>query len=154
MTKSKYNLMNEKINEDFEKSERIIKRDDYFVKSKEQYNNDIDQKNFNKFVNKFGKVRISASNSMKNLLNKRNILNQNLSERIKYEKKVKDIISGQLNLDLNEMSLISNRAKEILPDTFRGLDELDLIIKKKQVEENEKSIKKKNPKKNEKNKKK
>ena len=150
MTKSKYNLFNEKINEDYEKSERIIKRDDYFVKSKDQYNNDIDQKNFNKFVNKFGKVRISASNSMKNLLSKRNILNQSLSERIKYEKKIKDIISGAVNLDLNEMSLISNRAKEILPETFRGLDELDLIIKKKQDEEDEKSIKKKNPKKNKK----
>ena len=147
LTKTKYKLINEKINEDYEKSERTIKKDDYFVKSKEHYNNDSDQNKFQKFVNKFGKVRISASNSMKNLLNKRNLLNQSLSEKIKYEKKVKDIISGNITLNVNEMSLISSRAKEILPESFKGLDELDLIIKKKKEEEEEKLIKKKKPKK-------
>ena len=90
---------------------------------------------------------MSASSSMKNLLSKRNILNQSLSEKIKYEKKVKDIISGNITLNVNEMSLISSRAKEILPESFKGLDELDLIIKKKKEEEEEKIIKKKKPKK-------
>ena len=142
MTKSKYRFFNEKINDDFEKSEKLIKKDDYFVKSKEHYNNDIDQKKFNKFVNKFGKVRMSASSSMKNLLSKRNILNQSLSEKIKYEKKVKDIISGAVNLEINELSFISNKAKEILPENFKGLDELDLIIRRKQEEE-EKLLQKK-----------
>ena len=143
LTKTKYKLFNEKINEDFEKSERIIKKNDFFAKSKEYYNNDSDQKKFKKFVNKFGTVRISASNSMKNLLDKRNILNQSLSERIKYEKKVKDIISGAITLDVNEMTMISNKAKEILPENFKGLDKLDLIIhKKKEIEEKEKSMKK------------
>ena len=142
MTRSKYRFFNDKINDDFEKSAKLIKKDDYFVKSKEHYNNDIDQKKFNKFVNKFGKVRMSASSSMKNLLSKRNILNQSLSEKIKYEKKVKDIISGAVNLEINELSFISNKAKEILPENFKGLDELDLIIRRKQEEE-EKLLQKK-----------
>ena len=79
---------------------------------------------------------------MKNLLSKRNILNQSLSEKIKYEKKVKDIISGAVNLEINELSFISNKAKEILPENFKGLDELDLIIRRKQEEE-EKLLQKK-----------
>ena len=142
LTKTKYKLFNEKIIEEYEKSERLIKKADYFVKSKEHYKNDIDQHKFKKFVKKFEKIRISASNSMRNLINKRNIVNQNLSERIKYEKKVRDIISGVLNLEIDEMSSISHRAKEILPESFKGLNELDLIIKRKQDEE-DKSINKK-----------
>ena len=39
--------------------------------------------------------------------------------------------------------MISNKAKERLPENFKGLDKLDLIIhKKKEIEEKEKSMKK------------
>ena len=86
-------------------------------------------------MNKFENVRISASNSMKSLMTKRNMINKSLIERIKYEKKINDIISGAVNLEIDEMSLISDRAKQILPSGFKGLDELDLIIKTKREEE-------------------
>jgi hypothetical protein len=131
LTKSKYNFYNEKINDEFEKSETSRKKDDYFVKSKEQYKHDGDQIQFKKFINRFGKLRISASNNMKNLMTKRSMINKSLIERIKFEKKIKDIITGAVNLEINEMSSFSNRAKQVLPENFKGLDELDMIIKRK-----------------------
>ena len=138
MTQSKYRFFNEKINDEFEKSEKMIKKDDYFVKSKDYYNNDEDQNKFNQFVKKFGKTRIMASNSMQNLLNKRNQLNQSLRERIKYEKMIKDIVSGTLNLGHEELTSISRKAKEVLPEDFKGLEELNSIINKKQEEDKKK----------------
>lgn len=135
LTKSKYQFYNEKINEEFEKSETSRKKDDYFVKSKDQFKHDGDQIRFKNFINRFGKLRISASNSMKNLMIKRSMINKSLIERIKFEKKIKDIITGAVNLEVNEMSSISNRAKQVLPETFKGLDELDMIIKRKKDEE-------------------
>ena len=131
LTKSKYQFYNEKINDEFEKSETSRKKDDYFVKSKDQYKNDGDQIKFKKFINRFGKLRISANNSMKNLMTKRSNINKSLIERIKFEKTIKDIITGAVNLEINEMSSISNRAKQVLPENFKGLDELDMIIKRK-----------------------
>ena len=148
LTKSKYHFYSEKINDEFEKSETSRKKDDYFIKSKDQYKNDGDQIKFKKFINRFGKLRISATNSMKNLMTKRNMINKSLIERIQYEKKIKDIIAGAVNLEINEMSSISNRAKQVLPENFKGLDELDMIIKRKKEEE--KFIVKKSNKKEEK----
>ena len=141
LTKSKYNFYNEKINDEFEKSETSRKKDDYFVKSKEHYKNDGDQINFKKFINRIGKLRISASNSMKNLMTKRSMINKSLIERIKFEKKIKDIITGAVNLEINEMSSFSNRAKQVLPENYKGLDELDMMIKRKK--EGEKFVVKK-----------
>ena len=144
---TKYQLYNEQINEQFEKSERTVKKDDYFAKSKDCYKNDIDQINFNKFVNKFERTRLKASNSMINLIKKRNILNKNLSERIKFEKRIKDILSGSINLDFEEISSFSKRAKELLPENSKDLDDLDLLIKRKKQEEGEKTINNNNNKK-------
>lgn len=146
LSDTKYRLKNEKINEDYEKSEKMIKKSDYFAKSRENYKSDADQMKFKRFVNKFEKTRFKASNSMIDLMKKRQLLNQSLTERIKFEKKIKDILSGVINLEIDEMSSISYRAKEIMPKNHKVLDELDLMIKRKQNEEEtslNKNIKKK-----------
>ena len=108
---------------------------------KAKHKNDGDQINFKKFINRIGKLRISASNSMKNLMTKRSMINKSLIERIKFEKKIKDIITGAVNLEINEMSSFSNRAKQVLPENYKGLDELDMMIKRKK--EGEKFVVKK-----------
>ena len=136
---------NQKILDDFDQSEKIIKQDNYFVKSKDD-NDDIDDKKFNKFLNKFGSVRIKASDSMKNLMVKRNYLNKDIIDKISIEKKIKDIfelfnnrtninnnekgvkIDKNNELDINEMNNVLEKAKEILPPSDKRLEELSNMI--------------------------
>ena len=136
---------NQKILDDFDQSEKIIKQDNYFVKSKDD-NDDIDDKKFNKFLNKFGSVRIKASDSMKNLMVKRNYLNKDIIDKISIEKKIKDIfelfnnraninnnekgvkIDKNNELDINEMNNVLEKAKEILPSSDKRLEELANMI--------------------------
>jgi hypothetical protein len=137
---------NQKILDDFDQSEKIIKQDNYFVKSKDD-NDDVDDKKFNKFLNKFGSVRIKASDSMKNLMVKRNYLNKDIIDKISIEKKLKETFDlfnnrnnnannnekGKINdknheLDINEMNNILEKAKSILPSDDKRLEELANII--------------------------
>ena len=135
---------NQKIIDDFEQSEKIIKQDNYFVKSKDD-TDDIDDKKFNKFLNKFGSVRIKASDSMKNLMVKRNYLNKDITDKIFIEKKMKEIFElfnnrtnvsnnekapkvDKNELDVNEITKVYEKAKEILPSTDKRLEELSNII--------------------------
>ena len=137
---------NQKILDDFDQSEKIIKQDNYFVKSKDD-NDDVDDKKFNKFLNKFGSVRIKASDSMKNLMVKRNYLNKDIIDKISIEKKIKEIFDlfnnrnnnvninekGKINdknheLDINEMNNVLEKAKSILPIDDKRLEELANII--------------------------
>ena len=138
---------NQKILDDFDQSEKIIKQDNYFVKSKDD-NDDVDDKKFNKFLNKFGSVRIKASDSMKNLMVKRNYLNKDIIGKISIEKKMKEIFDSFSNrnnnannnnekakindknndLDINEMNNVLEKAKGILPSDDKRLEELANII--------------------------
>ena len=136
---------NQKILDNFEQSEKIIKQDNYFVKSKDD-TDDIDDKKFNKFLNKFGNVRIKASDSMKNLMVKRNYLNKDIIDKISIEKKIKEIfelfnnrtninnnekgakIDKNNELDINEMNSVLEKAKAILPSTDKRLEELANMI--------------------------
>ena len=118
------------------------------MKSKDDAD-DIDDKKFNKFLNKFGSVRIRASDSMKNLMLKRNYLNKDIVDKITIEKKLKDIFelfNNRLNnnnqsekdkvvknektneLDINEMINVLEKAKEILPSSDKRLEELANMI--------------------------
>jgi hypothetical protein len=72
---------NQKILNDYEQSEKVIKKENYFVKSKND-KNDADDNNFHVFLNKFGKVRLKASDSMKDLIVKRNVLNKGIIDKI------------------------------------------------------------------------
>ena len=125
---------NKKINNEFNESEKIIKQDNYFVKSKDDLD-DVDDKNFNKFLNKFGKVRIRASDSMKNLITKRNFLNRDLIEKIKTENKIKDIIENKDSWDLDKIIKVYESAKEILPSDYESFGELERIIEIKKEEQ-------------------
>ena len=141
---------NQKILDDFDQSEKIIKQDNYFVKSKDD-NDDIDDKKFNKFLNKFGSVRIKASDSMKNLMVKRNYLNKDIIDKISIEKKMKEIfdlfnnrnntvgnnnsnnekgkiIDKKEELDINEMNNVLEKAKSILSNDDKRLEELANMI--------------------------
>ena len=135
---------NQKIIDEFDQSEKIIKQDNYFVKSKDD-TDDIDDKKFNKFLNKFGSVRIKASDSMKNLMVKRNYLNKDIIDKITIEKKIKDIFelfNNRANAsnnekgpkidknepDINEMTNVLEKAKEILPSSDKRLEELSNMI--------------------------
>ena len=152
---------NQKILNDFENSQKIIKKDNYFVKSKED-ENDIDDKKFSKFLNKFGNVRLKASDSMKHLMSKRNILNKGIIDKIAIEKKINDIFEffknkesnlntqekneikkneknakidhGKNEIDINEMTNVLEKAKELLPSDDKRLEELKHLIETKKEE--------------------
>ena len=152
---------NQKILSDFENSEKIIKKEDYFVKSKED-KNDVDDKKFSKFLNKFGSVRLKASDSMKNLMYKRSVLNKGLMDKIAIEKKVNEIIeffktresnlntnekngkgkagknakddNKQNDIDINEMTSVLEKAKELLNKDDKRLEELNNLIEIKKEE--------------------
>ena len=144
----------QKILNDFETSEKNIKKENYFVKSKED-KNDIDDKNFNKFLNKFGKVRLKASDSMKNLMVRRNVLNKGFIDKIAIEKKMNEIFElfksrdnslittnekndkkdknnkaeiNKFDIDINEMINVLEKAKELLPGDDKRLEEMTRLI--------------------------
>ena len=147
LDKESLDKYNQKILDDFDQSERIIKQDNYFVKSKDD-TDDVDDKKFNKFLNKFGSVRIKASDSMKNLMVKRNYLNKDITDKISIEKKIKeifDLFNNRVVLtsnekekgpkveknnepDVNEMINVLEKAKEILPSSDKRLEELANMI--------------------------
>ena len=138
---------NQKILDDYDQSEKIIKQDNYFVKSKDDAD-DPDDKKFNKFLNKFGSVRIKASDSMKSLMIKRNYLNRDIMDKIAIEKKIKDIfevfnnrsntntiekdkitkIDKNNDIDINEMINVYEKAKDLLPSSDKRLEELANLI--------------------------
>jgi hypothetical protein len=155
LNKDEVEKFNKKIINDFDQSEKIIKQDNYFVKSKDD-NDDIDDKKFNRFLNKFGSVRIKASDSMKNLMVKRNYLNKDIVDRISIERKLKEIfdmyksssnaskdasITTKMEMDINDMVHTLEKAKEILPSSDSRLDELANIIEMKKEEIANTSIK-------------
>ena len=144
----------QKILNDFETSEKNIKKENYFVKSKED-KNDTDDKNFNKFLNKFGKVRLKASDSMKNLMVRRNVLNKGFIDKIAIEKKMNEIFElfksrdnslittnekndkkdknnkaeiNKFDIDINEMINVLEKAKELLPGDDKRLEEMTRLI--------------------------
>ena len=152
LDKESLDKYNQKILDDFDQSEKIIKQENYFVKSKDD-TDDIDDKKFNKFLNKFGSVRIKASDSMKNLMVKRNYLNKDITDKISVEKKIKEIfdlfnnrvvltnnndkdkdkdksqkLEKNNELDVNEMMNVYEKAKEILPSSDKRLEELANMI--------------------------
>ena len=149
---------NQKILSDFENSEKIIKKENYFVKNKDD-KNDIDDKRFNKFLNKFGSIRLKASDSMKNLMVKRKVLSKGIMEKIAIEKKMEEIfeffksrenslITNEKNekgkntknenkipdIDVNEMTSVLEKAKELLPKDDKRLEELNNLIETKKEE--------------------
>ena len=149
---------NQKILSDFENSEKIIKKENYFVKNKDD-KNDIDDKRFNKFLNKFGSIRLKASDSMKNLMVKRKVLSKGIMEKIAIEKKMEEIfeffksrenslITNEKNekgkntknenkipdIDVNEMTSVLEKAKELLPKDDKRLEELNNLIEIKKEE--------------------
>jgi hypothetical protein len=135
---------NQKIIDDFDRSEKIIKQENYFVKSKDDAD-DPDDKKFSKFLTKFGSVRIKASDSMKDLMSKRHYLNKDLVDKIAIEKKIKDILeafnnrlntntnekeksSKSYDIDINEIINVYEKAKELLSSSDTRLEELANII--------------------------
>ena len=153
---------NQKILNDFENSQKIIKKDDYFVKSKDDQN-DIDDKKFSKFLNKFGNVRLKASNSMQELFTRRNVLNKGIIDKITIEKKISEIFDffknkensttitekaeiksagknskliehNKSEIDINEMTNVLEKAKELLPSDDKRLEELKNLIETKKEE--------------------
>ena len=155
LNKDEIEKFNKKILNDFDQSEKIIKQDNYFVKSKDD-NDDIDDKKFNRFLNKFGSVRIKASDSMKNLMVKRNYLNKDIVDRISIERKLKEIfdmyksssnaskdasMTTKVDMDINDMMNTLEKAKEILPSSDSRLEELASIIEMKKEEIANTSIK-------------
>ena len=151
---------NQKILSDFENSEKIIKKENYFVKSKDD-KDDVDDKKFNKFLNKFGNVRLKASDSMRDLMVKRNVLNKGFIDKIAIEKKMNEIFEffrareNSLNtnekneikkneknakadnkndIDINEMTSVLEKAKELLPSDDKRLGELANLIEAKKEE--------------------
>ena len=147
---------------DFENSQKIIKKDDYFVKSKDDQN-DIDDKKFSKFLNKFGNVRLKASNSMQELFTRRNVLNKGIIDKITIEKKISEIFDffknkensttitekaeiklagknskliehNKSEIDINEMTNVLEKAKELLPNDDKRLEELKNLIETKKEE--------------------
>jgi hypothetical protein len=161
LNKDEIEKFNKKILSDFDQSEKIIKQDNYFVKSKDD-NDDIDDKKFNRFLNKFGSVRIKASDSMKNLMVKRNYLSKDIVDRISIERKLKEIfdmyksssnaskdasMTTKVDMDINDMVNTLEKAKEILPSSDSRLEELASIIEMKKEEIANTSIKTKTKKK-------
>ena len=156
---------NQKILNDFEQSQSVIKKENYFVKSQSD-KNDADDNNFNIFLNKFGRVRLKASDSMKNLMVKRNMLNKGIIDKINIEKKINEIfdffksrdnslITNEKNeknekknknknakndtankndIDINEMTNVYEKAKELLNKDDKRLDELAHLIEMKKEE--------------------
>ena len=156
---------NQKILNDFEQSQSVIKKENYFVKSQSD-KNDADDNNFNIFLNKFGRVRLKASDSMKNLMVKRNVLNKGIIDKINIEKKINEIfdffksrdnslITNEKNeknekknknknakndtankndIDINEMTNVYEKAKELLNKDDKRLDELAHLIEMKKEE--------------------
>ena len=149
---------NQKILNDFEKSEKIIKAENYFVKSRSD-KDDIDDNRFHKFLNKFGSVRIKASDSMKDLIVKRNVLNKGIIDKIAVEKKINEIfefyknkentnITNEKNekgkadknkvdhneYDMNEMTNTLEKAKELLPSDDKRIEELAHLIEVRKEE--------------------
>ena len=156
---------NQKILSDFEQSQSVIKKENYFVKSQSD-KNDADDNNFNIFLNKFGRVRLKASDSMKNLMVKRNMLNKGIIDKINIEKKINEIfdffksrdnslITNEKNeknekknknknakndtankndIDINEMTNVYEKAKELLNKDDKRLDELAHLIEMKKEE--------------------
>ena len=148
---------NQKILSDFEQSEKIIKKEDYFVKNNND-KNDVDDKRFNKFLNKFGNVRLRACDSMKNLMVKRNIVNKGIIDKIAIEKKMNEIFDyfrsreNSLNtneknekgksdkkadkneIDIKDMISIFEKAKELLPSDDKRLEELNNLIETRKEE--------------------
>ena len=157
---------NQKILSDFEQSQNIIKKENYFVKSQND-KNDADDNNFNIFLNKFGRVRLKASESMKNLMVKRNMLNKGIIDKINIDKKINEIldffksgensfISSEKNekneknekkkektkndnnnkndIDINEMTNVYEKAKELLNKDDKRLEELAHLIEMKKDE--------------------
>ena len=147
LNKETLEKLNQKILNDYEQSEKVIKKENYFVKSKDD-NDDIDDKKFNKFLNKFGSVRVKASDSMKCLMVKRNYLNKDIVDRITCERKMKEIFDIYKNtsntshnvtniktdIDLNEMINIYEKSKGILPSSDSRLEDLANIIEIKKEE--------------------
>ena len=131
------NEYNKQIIKNFDEGEKIRKNEGYFVKN-DGKKEDEDDKKFNKFLDKFGKVRIRASNSMKDLLNIRNGVNKGLIEKINCEKKVKQLIqnynNGTANMDVNEMINAYENGKRLIGNEINLLEELSNIIEKRKIE--------------------
>ena len=137
---------NKQIINNFDEGEKIRKNENYFAKSRRNEDDEDDRK-FNRFLDKFGKVRISASNSMKDLLNIRNGVNKGLIEKINCEKKVKQIIKnynmGTANMDINEMISAYENGQRLIANEIKLLEELSNIIEKRKIEIEEEEKKKK-----------
>ena len=147
LDKETFDKFNQKIINDFEQSEKIVKKENYFVKSRDDID-DIDDKKFNKFLTKYGSVRIKASDSMKNLMMKRNYLSRDMVDRIICERKMREIFdlynnnsnsinigsNNKLDIDINEMINVLEKAKEIFPSSDSRLEELANIIENKKEE--------------------
>ena len=155
---------NQKILSDYEQSEKTIKKENYFVKSKND-KNDADDNKFNIFLNKFGNIRLKASDSMKNLIVRRNVLNKGIIDRINIEKKINEILeyfksrenslvtneknekgkniktdlSNKSDMDINEMINVLEKAKELLDKNDKRLEELGRLIEIRKEEINTKT---------------
>ena len=155
---------NQKILSDYEQSEKTIKKENYFVKSKND-KNDADDNKFNIFLNKFGNIRLKASDSMKNLIVRRNVLNKGIIGKINIEKKINEILeyfksrenslvtneknekgkniktdlSNKSDMDINEMINVLEKAKELLDKNDKRLEELERLIEIRKEEINTKT---------------
>ena len=109
-------------------------------------------------MNKFGNVRLRACDSMKNLMVKRNILNKGIIDKIAIEKKMNEIFDyfrsrenslntneknekgkGEKNKDKNEIDIkdmisVLEKAKELLPNDDKRLEELNNLIEMRKEE--------------------